>query len=287
MTGITYEEFQEILKKLEEAGLNPKICDTPVTYIDSGVQAGNPTDSGDFTRGKTLMLPEELLNSKMTFIIDVNGDSMKDADIMQGDRVQLQTGVPIRDGDIIIASIDGEYTLKAYCEDELGNKWLVPRNDAYMPILLTEDMKLNIFGKVICVLKDSPRLSYAELIKRVKAVRDEIAPGRKEITVERVEQVIREMGDVVKQVRQWYAVFRPMVDAEVLCEDDYEAFVQKVCFLLPTHKRLPVASELRRMCVQSFRKSAEYWKSNDAPVSGYRFDAYLRIARLTAEKLRK
>ena len=34
-------------------------------------------------------------------------------------------------------------------------------------------------------------------------------------------------------------------------------------------------------------KSAEYWKSNDAPVSGYRFDAYLRIARLTVEKLRK
>ena len=78
-----------------------------------------------------------------------------------------------------------------------------------------------------------------------------------------------------------------MVDAEVLCEDDYETFVQKVCFLLPTHKRLPVASEVRRMCVQSFRKSAEYWKSNDAPVSGYRFDAYLRIARLTEEKLRK
>lgn len=287
MERIIKEEFQEIFKLLDEQGWEPKICDTPVPYFDSGVQAGIPTDHGDFTRGEMMMIPEELLKNNLTFIIDVKGDSMKDADIMPGDRVQLQIGKTVRDGDIIIASINDEYTLKAYCEDELGNKWLVPRNDAYMPILLTKDMKLDILGKVTCVMKDSPRMPYAELLKRVKAVRDEVAPDKKEITIERVEQVIREMGDMIKQVRQWYAVFRPMVDAGVLAEDDYNHFVYKVSSLLPMHDHLPVAPELRRMAVDSFRKKVDDWKRDDAPVSGYRFEAYMRIARFTAEKLNK
>ena len=256
-------------------------------YFDASVQAGLPTDPGDIPFGEQLMMAQDLAKGSLTFCANVSGDSMKDVDIHDGDRVELQTGVSVKDGDIVIAEIDRDnYTLKSYCMDEQGNKWLVPSNKPFKPILLTEEMNVRILGKVIRVFKEAPRVPYAELMKCVKEARD-MEPTEKDITADRVEQVIREMGDEVKQVRQWYAVFRPMVDAEVLCEDDYETFVQKVCFLLPTHKRLPVASELRRMCVQSFRKSAEYWKSNDAPVSGYRFDAYLRIARLTEEKLRK
>jgi len=56
---------------------------------------------------------------------------------------------------------------------------------------------------------------------------------------------------------------------------------------MPGHGHLPVASELRRMAVQTFRKSPTLWERGDAPVSGQRFDDYLRIANLTAEKLRK
>ena len=277
---------QEVFELLEKAGMNPQWCNTPVPYFDASVQAGVPTDPGDIPFGEQLLMAEDMVKGGLTFCINVSGYSMKDANIVHGDRVELLTGVPVRDGDIVIAEIDKEYTLKSYLTDEQGNKWLVPANPDFKPFMLNEDMNVRILGKVMRVFKEVPHIPYAELMRCVKEVRDEL-PSQKEITAERVEAVIREMGDVVKQVRQWYAVFRPMVDAEVLCEDDYEAFVQKVCFLLPTHKRLPVASELRRMCVQSFRKSAEYWKSNDAPVSGYRFDAYLRIARLTAEKLRK
>ena len=287
MAKMTQEEFKEILKMLEEAGMEPQVCNTPVLYINTAVQAGIPTNRGEFTRGKTLMLPEELIKGNLTFVVDVEGDSMKDANILPGDRVQLQTGLPVRDGDIIIASIDNECTLKSYCEDEQGNKWLVPHNDAYKPILLTEEMNLNIVGTVTRVFKDVPRMSYAELLKRVNAAREKMESRRKEITTDRVEQVIREMGDVVKQARQWYAVFRPMVDVGVLTEDDYDSFAYKVSSLLPMHDRLPVPSELRRMAVDSFRKQVDDWRSDDAPVSGYRFEAYRRIARQTKEKLLK
>ena len=280
------EELEELFRLLEEAGLNPRICDTPVTYIDSGVQAGVPTDNGDFTRGEKLFLPEGLLKSNLTFIIDVKGDSMKDADILPGDRVQIETDVSVHDGDIVIALIDEVYTLKAYFK-EGKNQWLIPRNDAYKPILLTEDMKIKIMGKVTSVMRNSPRVSYTDMMNSVKQMHDEQLTQRKEITAERVEQVICEMGNVVKQIRQWYAVFRAMVDLELLSECDYTPFVEKVSALLPTHKRLPQTAELRRMAVDSFRKCVEEWKRNDAPVSGYRFDIYLEIAKHTKMKLLK
>ena len=271
--------------RLEEAGWEPKVCNVAIPYIDAGVQAGLPTASGAYTRGEVTMLPDELIRNNPTFVIDVRGESMKDADILPGDRVQIRMGASVSDGDIVIASIDGEYTLKAFFTDERGNKWLVPYNEAFLAILLTEEMNVNIIGKVTCVLKDFPRLSYAELQNKVQAVRNKVAPRRKEITPERVEQVIREMGNEVKQLRQWYAVFRAMVDLEVLTDCDYDPFVEKVSALLPTHKRLPVTGELRRMATDSFRKPVEKWQSNDAPVSGYRFDNYLKIAKLTKEKL--
>ena len=286
MNRTTLEEFQELFRQLEEMGWNPRLCNTPVPYIDSGVQAGLPTDHGDFTQGQNLFLPEDLLKRNLTFIIDVKGNSMKDADILPGDRVQIETGVSVLDGDIVIASIDDEYTLKAYFK-EGKNQWLLPRNEAYKPILLTEDMKVKIVGKVTSVIRNSPRVSYTEMMKSVKAMNEEVAPEKKEITAEQVEQVIREMGDVVKQIRQWYAVFRAMVDLNLLSKCDYTQFVEKVSVLLPTHKRLPQAAELRRMAVNSFHKSVEDWKSDDAPVSGYRFDTYLEIAKLTKKKLLK
>ena len=95
------------------------------------------------------------------------------------------------------------------------------------------------------------------------------------------------MGEVVKHGRQWYAVYRAMVDKGVLEDGNYTDFCESVTTLLPDHGHLPVPGELRRMAVQTFRKSPTLWERGDAPVSGQRFDDYLRIANLTAEKLRK
>ena len=97
--------------------------------------------------------------------------------------------------------------------------------------------------------------------------------------------MICEMGKVVKNGRQWYAVYRSMVDMGALCEGEYSAFCDKVAKLLPEHGHLPTVGELKRMAVQSFRKRVALWKKGDAPVTGQRFDDYLRIANLTAEKL--
>ena len=285
MYKMTTLEAQEAFKMLEEAGMKPQWCDTPVPCYDATVQAGIPTDPGDISLGEQLMMAQNLSKGSLTFCVYVRGESMKDADILDGDQVEVLSGAPVKDGDIVIAEIDREYTLKSFYVDEQGNKWLVPANKAFKPILLTEEMGVRFLGKVVRVVKDAPRVPYAELMKWVKETCDGI-PSEEEITEERVEQVICEMGDEVKEIRKWYAVFRALVDAGVYDPFDYVLFADKVAELLPMHKRLPVVPELRRMASLSFRKKVSLWRESDAPVHGHHFRDYLRLAKLTEKKLR-
>ena len=277
-------ETQEVFELLEKACMNPEWCDTPVPYFDTSVQAGFPTNPGDIPFAEQLMMAKDMVKGNLTFCINVRGESMRDANIMDGDRVEIMTGVAIRDGDIVIAEIDEEYTLKSYYTDGQGIKWLVPANEDFNPIMLTEDMNVRILGKVTRVFKEVPHIPYAELLKCVNKVREQ-TPEKKGITMERVEEVICEMGEEVKDKRRWYAVFRALVDAGVYDPFDYEPFANKVAELLPMHNKLPVAAELRRMHSLCFTKKVILWKDSDAPVHGHHFRDYLRLAQLTLKKL--
>ena len=134
------EELQEIFQMLERAGMNPMWCDTPVPYYDVNVQAGLPTGIEYASQGEYMMFPRDLMKLDATIVFNVRGDSMKDADLADGDQVSMEVCQHFTDGDIVIASIDGEYTVKNYFVDQHGEHWLVPQNDNYKPIHLTEDM---------------------------------------------------------------------------------------------------------------------------------------------------
>ena len=81
--------------------------------------------------------------------------------------------------------------------------------------------------------------------------------------------------------RQWYAVFRALVDKGALGADGYEEFVQILHNVIPEHPYHPTSDELKRMEVQSFRHNVTLWDEANAPVTGARFEAYLRIANAT------
>ncbi len=53
-------------------------------------------------------------NKEATYILKVKGESMIDAGINPGDLVIVERGKPAKAGDIVIANIDGEYTIKYY-----------------------------------------------------------------------------------------------------------------------------------------------------------------------------
>jgi len=80
-----------------------------------------------------------------TYFVKVKWDSMEDAGIRQGDIVILDRSLTPNNGDIVIASLDGDVTLK-YFEKKWGILKLIPANPKYEPIVV--DWPCEILGVV-------------------------------------------------------------------------------------------------------------------------------------------
>ena len=79
-------------------------------------------------------------------MLEVDGDSMIDAHIEKGDMVLVEKTNQAKDMQIVIAEVDGEFTMKYFRKE--GNKiWLEPANENYKPIYPTQGLN------VIAVLK--------------------------------------------------------------------------------------------------------------------------------------
>lgn len=284
MENISNEKLKETLALLESAGLKPMLCDCPVQYFDVEVRAGIPTGIGEPEKGNYIMLPRELLGLHPEIVIHVSGDSMKDADLHDGDKVCMELCDSFNDGDIVVALINGEHTIKTFFVDTEGNHWLVPQNKDYTPIRLTEDMNIHFVGRVMNIIRTPKRPSYRDLAKTVDESVKRHAPANLE---QRVERTIKLVADKVQTRRQWFAVYKGLVSQRAFPNGEYEEFALLVRRIVSGHKHLPDARELRRMEELSFRKSPVLWDKKNAPVTGKRFDDYLCIARFTIEEVGK
>jgi repressor LexA len=83
------------------------------------------------------------------FILQIQGDSMIDAAICDGDLVVIRSQKTAENGEIVAAMIDGEATCKVFKQRD-GHSWLLPRNSAYEPIPADN---VEILGKVVTVLR--------------------------------------------------------------------------------------------------------------------------------------
>lgn len=276
------QELNDILGQLEKAGMKPMLCDCPVQHFDAEVHAGNPTEIGEPERGEYMLLPRKLLGYRPVVVIHVVGDSMKEADVNDGDQVSMEVCDSFSDGDIVVAYIDGKYTIKTYFVDEKGNPWLVPGNKAYKPIRLTEDMNVCFFGRVVNIIRAPQRASYRELAACVKQ-----AQAEGQSAEERMAEVITSVAEKVQSIRQWFAVYKGLVAVKAFAAGDYEEFARMVNRLVPGHSHPADATQLRCMEKDSFRKAPVLWEKKNAPVSGKRFDDYLRLARFTMEEMAK
>lgn len=277
------KELKEIIILLKEQGWQPLLCDTPVPYYDNPVVCGIPTAVGDLI-GENVLLPKEILSMHPEFMVTVTGDSMKDADIEKGDIVKVVAADHFYDSDIVLVCIDGEMTLKVYCEDEDGNPWLVPQNEAYDAFPLKDKVGVRIVGKVKEIFKQVRRVPSRTLMKCIRKAKEKMVPAR-EFTQLQVSRTIRELAQVITIGRLWYAVYRVMVDLNIIREQDYDGFCQMVAEEVPDHQHLPNRVEMQRLAVQSFAKPTSRWKNNDAPVTGKRFVNYMLIVEKTKELL--
>ena len=93
---------------------------TGTTRLLGAVQAGFPTPAEE-QELDTFSLDEFLIRKpEATFLLTVNGESMIEAGIQPGDLVLVEKGVSPRSGQIVVAQVDGEWTLKYYVRDRAG-----------------------------------------------------------------------------------------------------------------------------------------------------------------------
>lgn len=138
-------KLQGFLESTPEKRLKPgkRFFERPI--FDS-VQAGAARQADD-SRYDTLTIDEYLVESPSnTVLINVKGDSMIDAGIMPGDTVVVEKRGPASVGDMVIAIVDNEFTLKTL-GNEKGKFVLIPANPAYPVIRPKND--LEIFGVVV------------------------------------------------------------------------------------------------------------------------------------------
>jgi repressor LexA len=105
------------------------------------VTAGFPSPAEE-ELADTVSLDEYLIaNKEATYILKVNGESMIEAGILPGDLLLVERGAEARDGDIVIAQIDREWTMK-YFRRRGRTVFLEAANKDYQPIYPTEELKI-------------------------------------------------------------------------------------------------------------------------------------------------
>lgn len=117
------------------------------------VVAGFPSPADDYVEDR-LDLNERLIrNKEATFLLKVEGDSMKDVGIRDGAILVVDRSIQPADGKIVIAALDGELTVKRLSIKSTGT-WLVPENDRYPPIPVTEEADIVIWGVVTSTITE-------------------------------------------------------------------------------------------------------------------------------------
>ena len=154
-----------IVEKLKEAGLVAKdhlgrlmptetFGEIPKLGL---VKAGFPSEVEELQ--DTINLDDFLVGNKsLTYMLEVDGDSMIDAHIEKGDMVLVEKTNQAKDGEIVIAEVDGEFTMKYFHRSAvftagkmIEKVWLEPANKNFKPIFPTQS--LNVIAKLKAVIR--------------------------------------------------------------------------------------------------------------------------------------
>ena len=133
------------------SGLNFFIPDSfahlQLPYFPQGIPAGFPSPADDHLQ-KTLDLHEHLIkHPAATFYAHVQGDSMRDANLNDGDLLIIDRAETPRHKSIVVAILNGEFLVKRLYKRN-GEVKLLPENKFYAAIDVTEGMDFEIWGVV-------------------------------------------------------------------------------------------------------------------------------------------
>ena len=118
-----------------------------VPLFDARVAAGFPSPAEGYIQ-KPIDLNEFLIrNQPSTFIVRAVGDSMVNAPIVSGDFLVVDRSLRAQNGDVVLAVVDGEFTVKTY-RVAGGRIWLQAENPAFPDLQISEEREGSVWGVV-------------------------------------------------------------------------------------------------------------------------------------------
>lgn len=129
------------------------MADEPkIPFFAEGVAAGFPSPAVGELNGTLDLNQLCVRHPAATYYVRARGDSMTGAGIDDGDILVVDRSVTVTNGAIIIAALDGEFTVKRLEMHERKVR-LLPENQAYQPIEITPSSGAEFFGVVTFVIK--------------------------------------------------------------------------------------------------------------------------------------
>lgn len=122
-----------------------------IPVFEGSVPAGHPSPA-DEAMDLDLNLHDFLVkNPNQTFCVKAIGESMKDAGILSGDVMLVDRAIEPKNRSIVLAVINSEFTVKRVNVSE-QKLYLMPENENFSPIEITEDMDFKVWGVVTYVI---------------------------------------------------------------------------------------------------------------------------------------
>lgn len=139
----TEDEFENVINRAENVHKIPVV---------GRVAAGSPILSEENIEGSVSIDSSFIKNASRCFALKVHGDSMIDEGIFEGDLVIVNPQSLVKSGEIVVARLEGEITVKVF-DNSNKEMVLLPRNEKYSPIRITNKEDFHIVGRVVGVLR--------------------------------------------------------------------------------------------------------------------------------------
>ena len=120
--------------------------------VEQGISAGFPSPADDFKEIRISLDRELVKNSESTFYARVNGNSMIDAGISDGDMIVIDRSLLAENNKIAVCFLDGEFTVKRIVK-RAKKLFLKPENSNYKEIEIEKENNLIVWGIVTYVIK--------------------------------------------------------------------------------------------------------------------------------------
>lgn len=122
-----------------------------IPLFDTKIKAGFPSPATDFVESELDFNKLLIHNKAATYALKADGDSMINAGINSGDILIVDRSIRAESNNIVIASINGDFTVKRVVFEK-NRCFLLAENPSYPQIEITKDMDFIIWGVVTYVI---------------------------------------------------------------------------------------------------------------------------------------